>query len=841
MIKSKHSKLSSKILIFLLVFSLVTSPFQMIVSASTEENEQTETDANEKTEDSTENQADEVIEETSEAEISEDDANQVEAEVTDEEEAPSNIDENVEENSSNTEDQVDSTEASGEETDEDMMDDESNDYSDEAIDYSDFSITIDEVSTTSNSITVSWSTTHDILGEFDLYLDNDLYTTVSSDTNTYTFTDLTPGEYYWIEVSTTLVDDENYGYESTYFDTDWVMPDWSEDELVPVSIITMFNDDPTYNEEIRIRGLDESNKAFTYDNWLYSNDTIQLPYGTLEVTIYNQEDPSIATVETIKIKKGVDYLNNPIQLQIRLKEMTEAAEPFQYEVEAVTDNSFTLRWNNVSKITGLKINAWEQDKEDKDSFEFHSFSEFIENKTNEYTFTGLNSNKVYSIDVLLDYVHELERTHSFKVKTDGEDARDEVVNLANEKLDKAVADELGIYFRDITKADMGDLTNLSVYNGEINSLDGMEYAHNLRQLALSNNHFSSIDALVNLTNIEYLYLSNNQIVDISPLEKLNKLSDLTLWENHISTIDTLANLTNLEYLSLAYNQIKDISPVADLIKLQDLNLRSNDISDINALANLSNLNYLYLDNNQIEDITSLENLTKLTSLSLESNNVSNIDALANLTNLDYLDLAYNQIRDISPLADQIKLQNLSLHSNDISDIHALANLTNLEYLYLSDNQIIDISALTNLETLTSLNLNSNEISDITALSELENLEYLDISYNNITDITPLKDLPRLQTVYLYGMDITDTETIQFLRNEGVEVYYDRDYGDWNDWDDEWNDEEDIIIDREEVLKQFPEDHGFIVSDDGKTVELDLGQQSEESFELSKRQIIPTFS
>src|SRR5690606_2939410 len=100
---------------------------------------------------------------------------------------------------------------------------------------------------------------------------------------------------------------------------------------------------------------------------------------------------------------------------------------------------------------------------------------------------------------------------------------------------------------------------------------------------------------------------------------------------------------------------------------------------------------------------------------------------------------------------------------------------------------------------------------------------------------PLKELPKLQVVELYGMDITDTETIQYLRNEGVDVYYDGDYGDWNDWDDEWNDEEDIIIDREEVLKQFPEDHGFIVSDDGKTIELDLGQQSEESFELTPDQ------
>ena len=62
------------------------------------------------------------------------------------------------------------------------------------------------------------------------------------------------------------------------------------------------------------------------------------------------------------------------------------------------------------------------------------------------------------------------------------------------------------------------------------------------------------------------------------------------------------------------------------------------------------------------------------------------------------------------------------------------------------------------------------------------------------------------------MEITDTETVKYLRNEGVDVYYDEDYGDWNDWDDEDLDEEEIIIDREEVVKSFPEEKGFVVSE-----------------------------
>ena len=51
-------------------------------------------------------------------------------------------------------------------------------------------------------------------------------------------------------------------------------------------------------------------------------------------------------------------MNNPIHLQVPLKEMRKKAEPFEYEITEVTENSFTIAWNNVSKITGFDFDYY---------------------------------------------------------------------------------------------------------------------------------------------------------------------------------------------------------------------------------------------------------------------------------------------------------------------------------------------------------------------------------------------------------------------------------------------------------------------------------------------------
>src|SRR5690625_6136163 len=127
-----------------------------------------------------------------------------------------------------------------------------------------------------------------------------------------------------------------------------------------------------YDDYIRIRGLDENNKWFEYEEIITNTDgNLYLPFGKYEITIYNDRDKSIAAQEEIEIKEGIDYITNPIQLNFDIQKMREEAEPFKFKVEKVTDDSITLSWNNVSKIKDFIIYA-EDYKKDRKSTRLNS-------------------------------------------------------------------------------------------------------------------------------------------------------------------------------------------------------------------------------------------------------------------------------------------------------------------------------------------------------------------------------------------------------------------------------------------------------------------------------------
>ncbi|EAD0598060.1 LPXTG cell wall anchor domain-containing protein [Listeria monocytogenes] len=234
-----------------------------------------------------------------------------------------------------------------------------------------------------------------------------------------------------------------------------------------------------------------------------------------------------------------------------------------------------------------------------------------------------------------------------------------------------------------------------------------------------------------LNQLTYLSTFLNNIESIEGLQYLNNLTDLTLLKNQISDISVLSGLTNLTFLHIGGNQISDISILSGLGKLEKLILDDNQISDISVLSKLANLKYLSFSNNQISDISALAGLTNLDYLSLYTNEVSDIGVLSNLTNLEYLNLYNNNVSDINALSELTNLEKLILDSNQISDISMLEQLTNLEQLNLSSNQVVDVSPLAGLTSIYDLGLSYNQISDISALSSLINMDYIDLDYQRI--------------------------------------------------------------------------------------------------------------
>ena len=220
---------------------------------------------------------------------------------------------------------------------------------------------------------------------------------------------------------------------------------------------------------------------------------------------------------------------------------------------------------------------------------------------------------------------------------------------------------------DEIKTEMGAPDLLIQVADGINSLEGLQYARNLKRLIIVGNppHLEGG--------------TDNNLGDLSPLASLTNLEKLSLRFNLISDITPLAALENLADLSLQYSTgLNDISAVTALDNLKTLDLRHCYEVDFSVISSMTNLERLYLSSCEF-DINLVSNMTKLTHLECNGGNLVNLWGLYLLVDMQTLDLSYNNISDIGVLAGMPDLETLNLYgNNDIEDISALAGLENLK-------------------------------------------------------------------------------------------------------------------------------------------------------------------
>lgn len=101
----------------------------------------------------------------------------------------------------------------------------------------------------------------------------------------------------------------------------------------------------------------------------------------------------------------------------------------------------------------------------------------------------------------------------------------------------------------------------------MNSLEGLQYATNLKQINLDPNAAVSAAAFGTGTK-------NGNLWDISALKNLNQLQSVMIQMFSINDVSALANKPNLTNLSLTYNQIADLSPLATNKGNKGLNLKT---------------------------------------------------------------------------------------------------------------------------------------------------------------------------------------------------------------------------------------------------------------------------
>lgn len=212
----------------------------------------------------------------------------------------------------------------------------------------------------------------------------------------------------------------------------------------------------------------------------------------------------------------------------------------------------------------------------------------------------------------------------------------------------------------------------------------------------------------------HLGLSESEPISRAALFQIHNLDATGMG---IERLDGIASLANLEVLNLHDNRVVDVAPLQDLQKLVELNLRNNGIT------NLYEVNFQLLSQLPLKSLNLRHNVVR--PAEGEQVRLSDIGILAAFEGLEVLHLRDNHIACLAALRGLHHLQELDLRENRIFDISPLADLHRLKHLNLRENQILDISPLSRLVHLTYLNIHSNQdIVSIVPLSTLQNLEIL---------------------------------------------------------------------------------------------------------------------
>lgn len=267
--------------------------------------------------------------------------------------------------------------------------------------------------------------------------------------------------------------------------------------------------------------------------------------------------------------------------------------------------------------------------------------------------------------------------------------------------------------RDITISMMREFTSLKLSWANIFSLDGMEYAINLKNLDLANNFIENITPISTLSRLETLNLANNKILNAEDLGRLDKLKKLSLKKNLITNIDFLSRLS-LEELDISYNSnLKTyVEESLDLTKLKKINITALGIENLNFLEHASKLEELDAENNEIKDISILANMTNLKKIYIDKNNVVDIQSLSQLENLREFTAANNNIKDLQALDNKQYLDRVILDGNaSLSDVDIFKNANNLGSLSIASTAVSDISALKDLKYLFYIDVTGAKVTE----------------------------------------------------------------------------------------------------------------------------------
>ncbi len=239
----------------------------------------------------------------------------------------------------------------------------------------------------------------------------------------------------------------------------------------------------------------------------------------------------------------------------------------------------------------------------------------------------------------------------------------------------------------------------------------------LTDLTLNDCGLSTIEGLTGAPGLVKLDLSNNTLRNLEALSAMTSLRTLTLQHNAVTDLSALKGLADLEKLDVSFNAVTSLSPLSACIRLNWLGADNNQIADLTGVANMPLLTTLSVDNNLLTDVSALTSCTELTTLNLAGNDITDITSLSVLTKLESFDFSSNEIAALPAWPDGCPLKSINGSYNALTSIDSLKNMQSLSHIDMDYNLLTNIDALAENFCLVQVNVFGNEIDDVSALRD----------------------------------------------------------------------------------------------------------------------------
>ncbi|GHU90210.1 hypothetical protein FACS1894202_09640 [Clostridia bacterium] len=341
----------------------------------------------------------------------------------------------------------------------------------------------------------------------------------------------------------------------------------------------------------------------------------------------------------------------------------------------------------------------------------------------------------------------------------------------------------------ILYSDVSGITEISIMNKQISSLNGIEYFTALTYLECVENQLITLDVSKN-TALTYLGCANNQLttLDLSPN---TALIYLFCSFNPLTTLDVSKN-TALEYLSCSFTPLTTLD-VSKNTALTVFYCAENQLATLDVSKNTA-LTFLQCDSNQLTTLDISKN-TALDILRCENNQLTTLDVSKNIA-LGGLSCYNNQLTTLD-ISKNNALTLLEVHNNYLPSKTAIIGLneskltggftyepqrtgtppvpdTDITAAFTDPNFLAEVRKLVNKPTapilyndvsgITKLIVNNKQISSLNGIEYFTALKQLECYANQLTTL----DLSQNTALTNLTCDANQLTTLNVSKNTALQ-------------------------------------------------------------------------